>query len=301
MNASSIPPTLLLGFSDYQAPAERLANQLDMPFGLVDCHIFPDDERRIRLPFPIAETVIFCRTLNQPNEKLIELMLAAGSARANGAKQLILVAPYLCYQRQDIAFQPGEAISQAIIGDFLARYFDVVVTVDPHLHRVHSLDQVIPCQHVITETAGLAMAAFVKQNLNNPLLVGPDSESEQWVGSMAQPERLEYIIAAKQRYDDHNVAVTLPEFDYQGRQVVLIDDMISTGNTVAETSQRLYQAGVHSVDALVTHPLFISGAKARIQQAGVRHIWSCDTIEEPSNVIELAPLLATALAEWLSD
>ncbi|MCZ4328253.1 ribose-phosphate pyrophosphokinase-like domain-containing protein, partial [Brachybacterium paraconglomeratum] len=84
------------------------------------------------------------RSLDQPNEKLVELLLAARTARTLGAPHLTLVAPYLPYMRQDIAFSPGEAVSQRIVGPFLASLVDAVITVDPHLHRVASLRDVVP-------------------------------------------------------------------------------------------------------------------------------------------------------------
>ncbi len=103
-------------------------------------HHFPDGESLIRLPPSLPEHVIVCRSLNQPNDKLIELLLCATTARELGAKRLTLVAPYLSYMRQDIANQPGEAVSQRIVGKLLAELFDDVLTVDPHLHRISSLD-----------------------------------------------------------------------------------------------------------------------------------------------------------------
>ena len=89
------------------------------------------------------------RTLNNPNEKLVELLLAAQTARTLGASHLTLVAPYLAYMRQDIAFQPGEAVSQRIVGRFLAGLFDAVITVDPHLHRVATLQEAVPVTQAV--------------------------------------------------------------------------------------------------------------------------------------------------------
>ena len=127
---------MLLGFSDYESQGRRLADALGMPFALVAIHRFPDGESKVTLPSPLPERVVLCRSLDAPNDKLIELMLCAETARAMGAKRVALVAPYLCYMRQDIAFHPGEAVSQKIVGKFLAGLFDAVITVDPHLHRI---------------------------------------------------------------------------------------------------------------------------------------------------------------------
>ncbi len=102
-----------------------------------------------------------CRSLDRPNDKLIELLLAAEAARELGARHLTLVAPYLCYMRQDAAFRPGEAVSQRIDGRFLARSFDAVVTVDPHLHRTARLGDAVPAARACRERGAARASAFV--------------------------------------------------------------------------------------------------------------------------------------------
>ena len=99
---------MLLGFDDYEMQSRNLAAALEMPWELVSSHRFPDGEVKLKLPADLPERVIVCRSLDRPNEKLVELLLTARAAREQGVKQLTLVAPYLCYMRQDKAFRPGE-------------------------------------------------------------------------------------------------------------------------------------------------------------------------------------------------
>ena len=106
---------LLLAFPDYCHQSQRLAAELNIPFESVEVHRFPDGESLIRLPTALPEHVILCRSLNRPNDKLIELLLFAKTARELGAKRITLVAPYLCYMRQDKQFQT------IIHGDFRSR------------------------------------------------------------------------------------------------------------------------------------------------------------------------------------
>ena len=113
---------------DYAEPAKRLAHFIGCPFALIDVHHFPDGESRLRLPVDLPQKVVLCRSLNDPNEKLVELILAAEHLRGQGVMQLMLIAPYLCYMRQDKAFHPGEVVSQTIIGRLLANYFDGAIT-----------------------------------------------------------------------------------------------------------------------------------------------------------------------------
>jgi ribose-phosphate pyrophosphokinase len=285
---------MLLGFEEYRKQGQALAAALEMPFCEVTVHRFPDGESRVTLPATLPDQVIVCRSLNHPNDKLIELLLTAAAARQLGARRLTLVAPYLCYMRQDIAFQPGEAVSQKIIGKFLAGQFDAVVTVDPHLHRIDSLDQAIPAAASIACSAGPLMGDFLK-GLDNPFLLGPDAESRQWVESIAADAGLQYGVGAKIRHGDYEVEVELPEVKCSGRRVVIIDDVISSGETVAMAAGQCLLAGATRVDVLVTHALFAAGAEARMHQSGISKIWSTDSIPHRSNRISLAALLAETL------
>lgn len=286
---------LILAFPDYLPQAQRLAASLNLPVKEVFLHHFPDGESLVRLPVDLPEHVIVCRSLNQPNDKLIELMLTANTARQLGAKRLTLVAPYLCYMRQDIANQPGEAVSQRIVGQLLADLFDDVITVDPHLHRISSLDQAIPLQNAVSLTAADPIARFLKQRLSHAVLLGPDDESEQWVAAIADKIGFDYAVATKRRSGDQNVSVTLPAFDFADKNVVIIDDMASTGRTLAQAAELLMAAGAGQVSAVVTHPLFCGDAEQHINKAGVGYIWSSDSISHPTACIYLNELLAQAV------
>ena len=286
---------MILGFADYADQGARLAEALDRPFVTIDTHRFPDGESRVTLPPELPERVALCRSLDQPNDKLVELLLAARTARELGAHHLTLVAPYLCYMRQDIAFHPGEAVSQRIIGGLLAELFDGVYTVDPHLHRIDRLDEAIPTGEAVALSAAPAMAAFLADQTREPLLLGPDGESEQWVRAIAEPAGLDYAVATKERLGDREVRVRLPEADFSGREVVLVDDMASTGRTLMAVVRRLYDAGAERVHCLVTHALFGEDVTTGLREAGVDRIWSTDSIAHPSNAVPLAETLAKAL------
>lgn len=285
---------MLLGFEQYEAQAQRLATALELPYARVAVHRFPDGECKVTLPTELPEHVVFCRSLDRPNEKLIELLLAASTARRLGASRLTLVAPYLCYMRQDTAFNAGEAISQPIIGRFLADLFDDVITVDPHLHRTHYLKDAIPASHAVALSAAPAMSAFLRAH-PDILLLGPDAESEQWVSSIAEHSGLDFAVASKYRLGDCKVRIDLPDKDIGQKAIVIIDDVISSGETIAMAAQQCLAGGAKRVDVLVTHPLFAPGAIERLQQAGVGAIWSSDSIPHPSNSIPLADMLAKAV------
>ncbi|MCW8992582.1 MAG: ribose-phosphate diphosphokinase [Gammaproteobacteria bacterium] len=286
---------LVLGFDDYRSQGEALAGALGLSYAQVDIHRFPDGESKVTLPRELPEKVILCRSLDHPNNKLIELLLAATTARQQGARHLTLVAPYLCYMRQDIAFHPGEAVSQQIIGRFLAELFERVITVDPHLHRIERLEQAIPGREALALSSAEPMGNFLSENTRAPLLVGPDAESEQWVRAIAEPAGLEYAVATKERLGDREVKIKLPEHDYSRHEVILVDDMISTGRTLITVAKQLKQQGAHTLHCLVTHALFPDEVTAALHQAGIDNIWSSDSIPHPSNAVSLSALLAEAV------
>ena len=286
---------MILAFPDYLSQAQRLSDRLGVALAEVALHHFPDGESLVRLPPSLPEHVIVCRSLNRPNDKLIELLLCATTARELGAKRLTLVTPYLSYMRQDIANQPGEAVSQRIVGKLLAGLFDDVLTVDPHLHRISSLTQAIPIKNAISLTAADEVGIFLKQQFSHALLLGPDSESKQWVAAIAENIGFDYAIARKKRLGDKQVEMTLPDGDYRNKPAIIIDDMASTGRTIAKAAGLLQAAGNKEIYAVVTHALFCGDAYEHILESGVKTVWSTDSIDHPSSCIKLDALLADAI------
>lgn len=286
--------TLLLGFPDYAPQARALAAALDVAYAEIDVHRFPDGESRLQLPAPLPERVILCRSLNDPNAKLVELLLAAEAAREVGVRELVLVAPYLCYMRQDTAFHPGEVVSQRHVGRWLGARFDAVVTVDAHLHRVHALGDAVPAARAVNLDAAPLLGEYAARHFAAPLLLGPDEESAPWVEAAARAGGLAGAVARKERRDDRSVAIHLPDVDVAGRCVVLVDDIASTGRTLARAAEALYARGATEVHALVTHALFAGDAEAHLRAAGVRSVHSTDSIAHGSNAVALTGLLARA-------
>lgn len=279
-------------FPTYQEQGEQLANSLNLPDFDIKVHHFPDKESLVTLPGEKREHVIFSLSLDFPNNKLIELFLAAKTARQQGAKRLTLVAPYLCYMRQDKSFHSGEIISQQVIGQWLSELFDDLITVDPHLHRVTSLNTVIPNTNNIVVSATPLLGDFVNSLNKDVFLMGPDEESLQWVKQVAAISDVPYMTAKKVRYSDADVSIQLPENNFQNQHVILVDDVISTGNTVAQTAIQLYEAGASQVDVIVTHALFTKETENTLKKANIKNTYSSDSIPHKTNCIDLANLLA---------
>lgn len=282
-------------FPGYVTQGTHLAEKLQIPCHEVKVHRFPDKESLVTLPATCSEHAIFYLSLDYPNNKLIELLFACKTARQQGVKRISLLAPYLCYMRQDIAFHDTEAVSQQIIGQWLSELVDDVITIDPHLHRHSNLDEVIPDTNNIVLSATEQLGEFVLSLKQTVHLLGPDEESKQWVQRVAKISGSSFSVATKKRFSDTRVEIALPEKTYQKQHIILIDDVISTGHTIAETAKRLYQLDAFQVDVMTTHALFSEGALTLLKDAKIKNIWSSDTISHSSNSISLTPLIAKAL------
>ena len=294
----STSDALLLGCPESGSVARRVAEGAGLPFAEIDVHHFPDGESQLTLPDRMASHVVLYRSLDRPNDKLIELLMVCRTLRARGARRLTLVAPYLCYMRQDVAFHPGEIVSQQVVGGWLAELFDDVITVDPHLHRISRLDEAVPAKQAITLSAAPAFVEYLRtQNFSREaMLLGPDSESEQWVRGIAEAAGLPYVIAQKQRQGDRSVVICLPEaVSFEGRTVILLDDMASTGRTLIAAAEQAKSRGAREIRVLVTHALFVNDSLEHLRQSPITHVGSSDSIPHETNVVSLGDLLASSL------
>ncbi len=279
--------------------ANRLATELKIPACPIQLHKFPDGEGKVRVT-PVEGTAIIYASLNTPNDKLIYLAFAANALRESAADRVILVAPYLCYMRQDTAFNVGEAISQKVIGAYLSIYFDRLITVDPHTHRVDDLQEVFPDCKVDTLSASMLIAETIGsiENQKSITLVGPDSESKQWVGAIADQVSLPFVVAEKLRRDDRDVDITFyDKTDIVGKHTFIIDDIISSGTTIIKCAKALTEMGALSVSVFATHALCSEADLDTILLAGVDCVHSTDSIPHSTNSIQIARLLAEALRE----
>jgi len=293
----------VFGFPDSVHEARRLADALGLPLRDVSVHRFPDGESLVQVDPPPGIALLY-RSLDNPNAKLVELLLAASALRDGGATRVILVAPYLAYMRQDMAFAQGQAVSQRVIGDLLARHFDAVLTVDPHLHRIRSLGEVMPHIEAVAITAAPALAACLGGDATPPVLVGPDSESRQWVEAIAGPLGLDVLVGSKLRQGDRDVAIAIEDAGIvSGRPAILVDDVISSGETLVAAARELKVAGATRVEALATHCLAGEAGLARMQEAGIERIRATDTVPGPMAKIPVASLLADAIRThgWTGD
>jgi len=272
----------------------------DARVGRLDWRRFPDGESLVAIDEAVdGADVVVVASLRDPDALALALRYAAATAREFGARSVGLVAPYLAYMRQDGRFHPGEAITAPLFAGFLEDSFDWLATVDPHLHRIPTLNAVF---HMPTRcvAAAPAVAEWVRTTVPDAVLIGPDGESEQWVADIARRAALPYQVLSKQRRGDRDVNVSLPDPDLiRNRTPVIVDDIISTGQTVVEALRHLSRSGLRPAICVTIHAVFAAGAHENLIAAGATRIVSTDTIAHPSNAIPVAPLLAAAAVELL--
>lgn len=282
------------GFADC---AENIADRLGTPCCDVVVHYFPDGESLVSAATSARCAIVYC-SLDRPNTKLVNLVLAAAALRDQGVERLVLIAPYLCYMRQDTAFHPGEAVSQRVIGPWLGQIFDRIVTVDPHLHRTSDIAEALPGAEAQALSATPLLAELIRRDEGGGdiVLVGPDSESRQWVERIAGPLAAPALIGSKIRDGDRKVRIEIPNIEQvDGCIGYIVDDMVSSGVTLATCSKKLLEAGARRVEVVVVHALCSEDDLAMMRSAGIARLRSTDSVVHPTNAISLSSLLADAL------
>lgn len=290
-------PTLI-ALPGNEGLAKQLGTALNWPIENLQVHRFPDGESNPRFLGDVKgrQIVLVC-TLDQPDTKIVALYLAAKVARELGAIQVGLVAPYLAYMRQDARFHPGEGITSVHFAKLISENFNWMVTVDPHLHRHHALSDIYTIPTIAVQAAP-AISNWIAAHVANPVVIGPDAESEQWASEVANAANCPYTVLQKVRHGDRNVEVSVPDSSrWQGMTPVLVDDIASTARTMIAATRHLHAALLPAPVCIVVHPLFVDDAYAALQDAGVNRIVSCNTVAHPSNNIDLCGQLTPALAE----
>jgi ribose-phosphate pyrophosphokinase len=268
--------------------------------GAMTLRRFPDGETYVRLRTPVRgrEVVVVC-SLERPDERALPALLVAATARDLGARRVGLVAPYLGYMRQDARFAAGEGVTSRYFGRLLSAAFDWLVTVDPHLHRHHSLDAVyaIPA---LTLSAAPRIAAWITCHVRRPVVIGPDAESAQWAEAVAAACRLPCVVLEKVRRGDRKVAISVPDLRrWRDHTPVLVDDIISTAGTMIATVRQLRRARLAPPICIGVHAVFADGAYDELRGAGVARIVTCNTIAHPSNAIDVTDVVAAGVARAL--
>jgi len=284
--------------SSSEALARAVANQCNAPLVRSTRRLFPDGEQYVQVSGDLyGEDVVLIHSLAlNPDPLLVEYLLLADAIRSAGCRSLTVVIPYLAYLRQDSRFKPGEPLSAKVIASLIeSPRIDRLITIDAHLHRFRSLSELF-----ITPSLNLSamplLADYYLKNFGNleTLVVGPDAESEQRARGVAEHLSSPYIIMEKKRLGDREVIIS-GGVPVKGKNVVIVDDIVSTGATLAKLMEALLGEGAGRVDALVTHALLVEDSYQKLTQAGLRNLISTDTVPTRHSKVSVAPLVSKAL------
>lgn len=291
---------LILSLFDNNSLTDTIAKQLKLEAGKIILHDFPDQETYIQWENSLQNRdVIIFTSLDKPNQKILPLLFAVEAARDLGAKKVGLCCPYLGYMRQDKRFKKGEGITSNYFAKLLSGYFDWLVTIDPHLHRHHNLSEIYSIPSSVLHATG-KISEWILQHIKNPVLIGPDAESEQWVCEVAAGANAPYIILEKIRHGDEAVEVSQPAVKpFLEHTPVLVDDIISTARTMIETINHLKKANMKAAVCVGVHAVFAGNSYQSLLQSGAAEVITCNTINHPSNAIDLSGLLIEGIREYL--
>lgn len=286
---------IIIGLSNSKNLAKKVAKKLKKPYSDIDFEFFPDGEIHLGFKTKLKGTVVLIQSMQpKTNDALIEALFASATAKELGAKKVILVAPYLNYMRQDKRFRPGDCISNEIVAKFIDDYIDHIMVVDPHLHREKNLSHIFKIK-ATKLTANPLIADYIKKKIKKPLLIGPDWESYKWAKATAEMIGAESVILEKKRYSGRKVKVYFKQkIDVKGKNAVLVDDMISTGNTLLRTIEHLKKLGLKKFTCIAVHGIFTEGALQKLQKAGAQVI-TANTIENPTAKLDISGIIADAL------
>jgi len=285
--------TILFSLPGNEELTALLAKKLDAEVGKATLRNFPDGESYTRILSDVKDKcVVMICTLHQPDNKLLPLYFLSNTAKSLGAKCTCLVAPYLAYMRQDKVFNEGEGITSGFFGKLISGFADTITTVDPHLHRISALGEVYHIPNKVIHAAD-AISEWIKENVEHPVLIGPDSESEQWVSEVAKNAGVPFTVLQKVRHGDRDVEVSVPDVKkYKNATPILVDDIISTARTMIETVVHLKKAGMKPPICVGIHAVFSDNAYQDLLDSGVKKVVTCNTITHPSNAIDLSDVMA---------
>ncbi len=279
---------------------EAIAKELGQEPTLLSHRLFPDGESYIRFPEPVHGQVVVLVQTTAPDQdrKLMQLLFMARNAVDQGASRIIAVIPYLAYARQDKQFLEGEALAFDIILDLLESVgVEDLVLID--IHNETALDKLKP-QHkmkIHNLTAIFALAEYMKQNsYTGAHSLAPDLGRADIVEKVSKVMGgdFAFFMKVRDRYTG-KTTMKVKNLDLKGRDVVIFDDIISSGGTMARAIQGLKEQGAGKVAAVCTHALPVPGANEKLKNAGADKVVATDTVESVFETVSVAKLVADFL------
>lgn len=289
---------IIIGCSKGTHLARKVAKNLKNPYSGLEVKKFPDGELNIRFMGNVkGKVVVLVQSFyGNINDCIVEVIFATETAKELGAKRVILVAPYFPYLRQDKRFKSGQCISIEVVAGLISKCFYKVFIIDPHLHREKKLSDLFSIK-TGRLTANPYIANYIRKNIKNPLIVGPDWESYKWARKVAEKLKCEHVILKKKRVTGRKVKVTLNKrIDITNKNIVFVDDIISTGNTILESVKVLKKLGAKKFNCIAVHGVLVENALEKMRKVNVK-IVTTNTILNRVAKIDISGLIVEALKE----
>jgi len=280
----------IIGGTASKSIAEDLSKTLDIPLANTISKRFPDDESYVRILDDISGDHVIVVQTTYPDYNIVELFLLQNAVEEANAKEISVIIPYFGYARQDTKFKDGEPISAKAIANLISLNADRVITVDPH--KEHILD--FFSTKALSCSAVPEIAKYLKDK-NIDLVLAPDKGALTRAKQASQIINCDFDYMEKTRIDGSTVEIKPKKLDAQNKNVVIIDDIISTGGTMALSIQELKKHGAKKVSVACTHGIFAGDAIKKLNSAGCDEIISTDTIETDYSKVKVSPCLTSLL------
>jgi ribose-phosphate pyrophosphokinase len=278
---------MVIGLSNSKLLAKEVANKLNVSYFDLDVRHSIDGEMHLKFTQDVKGKRVFLFQSFYPhqNSSLVEVLFAASLARDLNAKEVILIAPYLSYLREDFRSEKNECVSVKILGEILSKNLDSIISVDPHV----DLKKYFSIPVYPLESKEL-IRDYIKKNYEDVLLVGPDENSRKLLMELGK----RFIILKKKRRDEFNVSFD-KGYNLNGKKVLVVDDQVITGSTMIGAIKYL---GLKSVDCLTVHPVMTGNTIQELEKF-TNEVISCNTILNETNKINVSSIIAGKIKdEW---
>ena len=277
----------VIGGTASKTVAEELAKKINAKMTDVTIKRFPDNELYVRILDDVKDEHVIIVQTTYPDSNIIELFLLQDALEEAKAGKITVVIPYYGYARQDTKFKEGEPISAKAIANLISLNADKVITVDPH--KEHILDFFSTSAISCTAVPELANY-FIDKKID--MVLAPDKGALQRAKKASEIIQCEFDYMEKTRIDGETVEIKPKTLDAKNKNAVIVDDIISTGGTMAKSIKELKKNGAKKVYVACTHGLFAGDAIKKLTSAGCDEIISTDTIISKYSKVSVAPCIA---------